>query len=179
MLTNEQDQSDLKGQADPVSLARNIILRHLNLAPKSRLQLTQVLDKKGIPAQAAQIALDRLTEVGLIDDLAYAHLLVRSRCASKRISKILLIRELRQKGISEEYISISLADLTPDDEYQMALDLAAKKLRTMSGLPKEVVLRRVVGLLARKGYPNAIAYKVLKNLELDTQDLTRGDYYLG
>ena len=179
MLNNEQDQPDRKVQADPVSVARNIILRHLNLAPKSRLQLAQVLEKKGIPQDAASIALDRLAEVGLIDDLAYAHLLVRSRCSSKRISKTLLIRELRQKGICEEYIELSLAELTPEDEYQMALDLAAKKLRSMNGLAKEVVLRRVVGLLARKGYPNAISYKVMNNLQLDTQDLTRGDYYLG
>lgn len=179
MLDSEQDQSDQQGQADPVSVARNIVLRHLNLAPKSRFQLAQVLEKKGIPQDAAQVALDRFTEVGLIDDLAFAHLLVRSRCASKRISKTLLVRELRQKGVCDEFIEISLADLTPDDEYQMAMDLAAKKLRSMSGLSKEVVLRRVVGLLARKGYPHAVAYKVLKNLSLDTQDLTRGEYYLG
>lgn len=179
MLDSEQDQSDQKGQTDPVSVARNIVLRHLNLAPKSRFQLAQVLEKKGIPQDAAQVVLNRFTEVGLIDDLAFAHLLVRSRCASKRISKTLLVRELRQKGVCNEFIEISLADLTPDDEYQMAMDLAAKKLRSMSGLSKEVVLRRVVGLLARKGYPHAVAYKVLKNLALDTQDLTRGEYYLG
>ncbi len=156
-------------EADPFSVAKNIALRQLSLAPKTRFQLEQVLAKKGVDTEIAKASLDRLTEVGLIDDLAYAGMFVRSKCVAKKISRSVLRMELRQKGVSDEHIEAALLQVTDDDEYRMASELVVKKLRSMAGLEKEVIERRLYGLLARKGYHSGVVLRVIKE-QLDEFD---------
>ena len=172
--------TDVQAQAeyDERSTARNIALRQLANSPKTRQQLEQTLAKKGVAADVAAEVLDRLAEVGLVDDLAYAHLLVRSRCAAKRISRSSLMRELRAKGVADDVIGIAVADIDEAVEFELAREAATKKLRSMRGLHHEVVVRRLVGMLARKGFSSALAIKVVQSLELDSENLTKGDYIL-
>jgi regulatory protein len=160
----ESTKVDLKEnpEADPFSVARNIALRQLSMAPKSRLQLEESLAKRKVSPEVAAAVLDRLTEVGLIDDLAYAGMLVRSRCLTKKVSKSVLKMELRKKGISDEYIEVALSEISDADEYQMATDLVIKKLRSMKNLERDVMQRRLFSLLARKGYHAGIATKVIR-----------------
>ena len=140
MAASGSDPLELKEnpEADPLSVAKNIALRHLSMAPKSRFQLEQVLAKKGVSPEIAKLCLDRLTEVGLIDDLANAGMFVRSKCVSKKISRSVLRMELRQKGITDEHIEQALTQITDDDEYQMAnilsfLDVGPYHCNTFSG----------------------------------------------
>jgi regulatory protein len=149
-------------EADPLSVARNIALRQLSLAPKTRYELEQKLAKKGVDETITKECLDRLTEVGLIDDLAYAEMFVRSKCVTKKISRSVLRMELRQKGIGDEHIEQALLQISDEDEYEMATQLVIKKLRSMNGLEKEVIQRRLYGLLARKGYHSGIVIRVIK-----------------
>jgi len=163
---------------DALAAARNIALRQLSHSPKTRYQLEKTLLKKEVSAELIAEVLDRLTEVGLVDDQAYAELFVRSRCMAKKISRSSLARELRAKGVADELAQVALAGISDDDEYQLAREAAEKKLRSMRGLSEQVVVRRLFGMLARKGYSAGVASKVLKSLELDSDNLTRGDYYL-
>jgi regulatory protein len=165
-------------EQDVINAARNLALRQLSHSPKTRAQLQQALLKKGVPSEGVEEVLDRLTEIGLIDDLAYAHLFVRSRCAGKRISRSSLMRELRAKGVAEDFARTAVDEISDEDEYLLARVAAEKKLRSMRGLDRDVVVRRVISLLARKGYSSAVTAKVLGSLEIDTDNLTQGDYYL-
>ncbi len=164
LAASGQDPLALKDnpEADPLSVARNIALRQLSLAPKTRFELEQQLAKKGVSESITKECLDRLTEVGLIDDLAYAGMFVRSKCVTKKISRSVLRMELRQKGIGDEHIEQALIQISDEDEYEMATQLVIKKLRSMSGLEKEVIQRRLYGLLARKGYHSGIVIRVIK-----------------
>lgn len=164
MATSVSDPLELKDhpEADPLSVARNIALRQLSMAPKSRKQLEDSLAKRGVSPEITKTCLDRLTEVGLIDDLAYAGMLVRSRCLTKKAARSVLKMELRQKGICDEYIEVALAEVTDEDEYQMATELVVKKLRSMKNLETQVIERRLFGLLARKGYNSSVAIKVIR-----------------
>lgn len=164
MAASGSDPLDLKEnpEADPLSVAKNIALRQLSLAPKTRFQLEQVLAKKGVDPEVAKASLDRLTEVGLIDDLAYAGMFVRSKCVAKKISRSVLRMEMRQKGISDEHIEQALSQVTDEDEYRMATELVVKKLRSMRSLEKNVIERRLYGLLARKGYNSGVVIRVIK-----------------
>jgi regulatory protein len=173
-MSGEQGQD----AQEALATARNIALRQLSHSPKTRQQLESVLLKKCVSVDHVAEVLDRLTEVGLVDDLAYAHLFVRSRCAAKKISRSSLTRELRAKGVSDEFAQTAIAEISDEDEYQLAWDASQKKLRSMRGLSQQVVERRIFGMLARKGYSSAVAVKVLNSLEIDSENLTRGDYYL-
>lgn len=150
-------------EADPLSFARNIALRQLSMAPKSRKQLEDKMKTKGVPEDITAQVLDRFTEIGLVNDLEFARMLVRARCASKKISRNSLKYELRQKGIDQNFIDEVLEDVTDEDEYTMASDLVAKKLRSMSSLEPDVRKRRLSGLLARKGYSSSVVMRVLRD----------------
>ncbi|MCK0111463.1 recombination regulator RecX [Ornithinimicrobium sp. F0845] len=156
----EQARSD--DEPDPHDVARKIALRQLELAPRSRKQLEDKLRQRGCDDGVARSVLDRLTEVGLVDDEAYARMLVRSRQETRGLAPRALTQELRRKGVADEVIEDALADVDPDDDADRARQLVEKRLRTMRGLDRQVQTRRLAGFLARKGYDSSVAYRVIR-----------------
>ena len=147
------------------SEARNIVLNQLNFMPRSRKELETTLAKRHVEPDVAKTVLDRFEEIGVVDDAAFAELLIRSRCNTKRVSRSVLRQQLRQKGVDQEIIEDALMVVTDEDELRMATELVEKKLRAMSNLEPEVRKRRLFGLLARKGYGTHIALRVINDLE--------------
>ncbi|WP_245603623.1 regulatory protein RecX [Intrasporangium oryzae] len=150
-------------EADPDSVARAIVLRQLSLAPRSRAQLEKKLRERGCDDDVASRVLDRLTEVGLIDDEAYAEMLVRSKQSGRGLARRALAHELRKQGIDQEIADEALGQVRSDDERARAEQLVAKKMRTLHGLAPEVQARRLGGMLARKGYSGEIAWPVIRD----------------
>ncbi|WP_109473230.1 regulatory protein RecX [Ornithinimicrobium cavernae] len=149
-------------EPDPHAVARQIVLRQLTMAPRSRKQLEDKLRQKGCDDDVARAVLDRLVEVGLVDDEAYAHMLVRNRQETKGLASRALSQELRRKGVADEIIAGALADVDPEDEHERARELVEKRLRTMRGLDRQVRMRRLAGFLARKGYDSTVAFRVIR-----------------
>ncbi|SEW08169.1 regulatory protein [Austwickia chelonae] len=146
----------------PEENARRIALRQLTMAPRTRAQLEQSLIRRGCDEEAIRQVLDRFQEVGLIDDEAYAGMLVRSQRASRGLARRALRGELRKKGVPDELAESALAEVSEADEQDEARRIVAKRLRTMHGLPRETQARRLAGALARKGYSGEIAYCVIR-----------------
>ncbi len=69
-------------------------LRLLTLAPRTRVQLAEALKKRGVPDEAADAVLGRFTDVGLIDDAAFARAWVESRHHGQGLSARALSAEL-------------------------------------------------------------------------------------
>ena len=153
--------------ADPHSVARAILLRRLAAAPRSRSQLAADLAARDVSSEVAEALLDRFTEVGLIDDTAFASTWVRSRHAAKGLSRQSLRRELRGKGVDDETIATAVEQVGDDDEIAAARALVARRLPATRRLATDVRLRRLVGLLARKGYPGGLALAVVKEALAD------------
>lgn len=154
-------------EPDPYEVARTIALRSLDAAPRSRHQLGERLARKGVEPGVVERVLDRFTEVGLLDDAAYARMLVSSRRASRGLAPRALALELRRAGIDESIAQAALADLAdeqPESDEELAERLVRKRLRSMRGLEHEVALRRLVGMLARKGYNPSLASRVAREI---------------
>ncbi|WP_406089085.1 regulatory protein RecX [Kitasatospora purpeofusca] len=162
--------------ADPESLARDICLRLLTGAAKSRKQLGDALRKREIPDEVAEEVLTRLEEVGLIDDAAFARAWVESRHSVRGLSRRALAQELRTKGISGELAEQALAQLDHDDETEAARALVDRRLRATRGLERQTRTRRLVGLLARRGYSEGLAFRVVRDA-LDAEGATDEDEY--
>jgi regulatory protein len=158
----EQDLQNRDREPDPYDVARQIVLRQLAMAPRSRHQLRDKLRRRNCPDEVAEAVLDRMAEVGLVDDEAYAAMLVRSKQAGRGLAARALARELRTKGIDPETAEATLADIDPEAERDRARALVDKKLRTMHGLDATVQTRRLAGMLARKGYPSSMAFAVIR-----------------
>ncbi len=153
---------------NPEEIAREICLRQLAVRPRTRAELQTALSKRGVADEVASAVLDRYSEVGMIDDAAFARAWVNSRHHSKGLATRALAQELRRKGVDQEVATNALSELDSDTEAQTALDLALRKLRTTRGEPEQV-FRRLVGMLARKGYPGGVAVRAVKEA-LATRD---------
>ncbi|GAA1970615.1 recombination regulator RecX [Terrabacter lapilli] len=149
--------------ADADAVARAIVLRQLSMAPRSRSQLERKLRQRGCDDDVAARVLDRFTEVGLVDDEAYAQMLVRSKQSGKGLARKALAHELRKQGIDQEIADEALGQVGAGDERARAELLVQKKLRTMRGLDPAVQSRRLAGMLARKGYSGEIAWPVIRD----------------
>jgi len=158
---------------DPESVARAICLRALTGAAKTRQQLAGLLARRGVPEEAAVAVLDRLTEVGLIDDAAFARAWVGSRQAGRGLARRALRAELHAKGVDAEVAAEAVALVDEEDERSAARDLVRRRLSGMHRLDRATVTRRLMGMLARKGYSGGLAAAVVREA-LDQRDLERG-----
>lgn len=164
-------------EPDPEEVARAIVLRQLTAAPKSRRQLEEKMAARNVPEEVAAAVLDRFEEVQLVDDSAFAQMWVRSRQRSRGLARGALRRELQQKGITGDQAEAALEEVTEDQEREAARELIHRKLR---GRPvpagdspedrteRDKHVRRLAGMLARKGYPPGMALGLVRE-ELDAQ----------
>lgn len=148
---------------DPVQQAKDICLRLLTVRPRTRVELAQVLARKGVEAEVAEQVLSRFDEVGLIDDAAFAELWVRSRHGFQGLSRKALAVELRRKGVAEESAAEALATVDSEAEEERARQLVRKRLRSLGDADEPTKVRKLVGMLARKGYSEGMAYRVVKD----------------
>jgi regulatory protein len=148
---------------NPEARARQVCLRLLTLAPRTRAQLADALRKRGIPEEAADAVLGRFEDVGLIDDAAFARSWVESRHHSRGLAGRALSAELKQRGVAADEIRAAIDEqLGPEAEISAARRLIDRKLGSTRGLPPEQRTRRLAGLLARKGYPAGLAFRVIR-----------------
>jgi regulatory protein len=147
---------------DPEAVARLICLRQLTAAPRTRAQLAETLRRRGVPEQAAEAVLGRFTEVGLIDDAMFANAWVESRHHGRGLGRRALAAELNQRGVDRDDIQAAVAKLSPETELSTARALVERRLASTASLPAQARLRRLVGMLARKGYPAGLAYRVVR-----------------
>jgi regulatory protein len=155
------DDVDLGPEADPESVARKILLDQLTGRARSRSDLATKLAQRNVPDEVATRLLDRFEEVGLIDDAAFAKEWVSQRQGGRGLARRALAQELRRKGIDDELAREALDDIDPDDEVEAARILVRRKLKSGT-VPTEVAVRRLVGMLARKGHSSGVAYRVVR-----------------
>lgn len=153
-------------EPDPRELARAIVLRQLTASAKSRKQLEDKLADRNVPEDVAREVLDRFEEVDLVDDAQYAELYVRSRAGSRKLARAAIRRELATRGISGELAESALEQRTDEDERADAADLVRRKLPAGLDLTdraeRDRAVRRLVGMLGRKGYAPGQAFAVVQ-----------------
>jgi len=148
--------------ADPVDVAKTIVAKQLGYGPRTRSQLRDVLRRRGVADDAAEAALDRYTELGYVDDAAFAGEWVQSRHVGKGLARRALQHELSTRGVDAETARTAVDALDPETERATAVDLVRRRLPGMRSLAPDVRTRRLVGMLARKGYPPGLAYSVVR-----------------
>lgn len=143
--------------------ARGIILRQLTASDKTSKQLKDKLLDKECPEEIADEVLQRYAELNLIDDERFAHSWVVARARSRGLARGAIRRELRTKGIEDEVAAQALEQIDDEAEETRARELVRTKLRPASmGLDRDKALRRLVGMLGRKGYHGSMAFKVAR-----------------
>lgn len=159
-LSSDDDGSG--AAEDQEAVARKILLDQLTGQARSRKELAERLAKKNVPDEIGSRLLDRFEEVGLVDDEAFARAWIASRQPGKGLARRALAQELRRKGVDDDTAREALDEIDPDDEEAAARRLVRKKLRGLAHVPSDKATRRLVGMLARKGYPPGMSFAIVR-----------------
>lgn len=143
--------------------AHALCLRLLTVRARTRAELAGRMAKRGYPEDVAETVLGRLADVGLIDDEDFAAQWVQSRQTYAGKGKRALAVELRTKGVDDDVITAALAGIDAVAERVRAEQLVERKLRreVLGGGDETKVMRRLVGMLARRGYSQNMAVAVV------------------
>ena len=143
------------------SAARTLAARAISAS-----DLKLKLRRNGNDPAAIDYAINRLTDLGLIDDTQYAGMKARSIIRSKPAGRRFIEAKLRQKGIDQSIIAQTLdEELKDHDPFQDALTLARRSARSLASREPEVRQRRLIGRLARRGFDHDIVRRVVKQIE--------------
>lgn len=157
-----EDFPDVKAMS-PAAEAQGICLRLLTARPHSRAELAGALRRRGIPEEVCEQVLERLTEVGLVDDAAFAESAVHFGHGHRGLGRRALSAGLRRRGIADEIVREAVATVRPEDEEQRARELVRRKLRTSTVRDASTLARKLGGMLARKGYSDGLAWRVVRD----------------
>jgi regulatory protein len=151
--------------------ARALCLRLLTAQARTRAELAGQLKKRGYPADVTARVLDRLAEVGLVNDADFAEQWVQSRRANASKGNRALAAELRTKGVDDDVIEAALSGIDLPTEHDRAAKLVRTRLRreNLDG-DQAKVARRLVGMLARRGYSETLCFDLVRTelaLELE------------
>ena len=140
-MTEETDVS-------AVEAAKKRALWLLDKRDYSRAELRRKLTEKNIPEDAADAALDRLTELGFVNDARYAPIVVR-HYAAKGYGRTRIQQELYRRGIPKELWDAALSEMPEQDA---ALDRLLQSRLKGADMSDRVALKRATDALLRRGY---------------------------
>ena len=153
-------------ETDPYTRAKTIVYNQLAYSAKTRGQLRKKLQAEGFEAELIEPLLDKFEAAKLIDDAEYAQTFVAQKSRAKKLSRAALRRELAERGVRGEEAENALAQRTDEQEREDAAELVRKKLRPGMDLSdraeKDKVTRRLLGMLARRGYSSSVSMSVIR-----------------
>jgi regulatory protein len=137
------------------------VLRSTRARPQTAAELRAKLSDRAYDTAVVDAAIARATELGAIDDAAFARAWVADRGMVRGYSAARLREELRRRKVPQPLIDDALAQLDDRDDVGVATDLARTRAQRMPAtLAPEAVARRLLGFLARRGYSEAVARRV-------------------
>lgn len=163
---------------DPDEVARIVCLRMLDRRAYTRAELFGALAKRGVPSDAANRVLDRFTDLGLINDAALADGYALAQHRERGLAGRAVAQKLRRRGVDDATVQGALDQIDRSSEAATARALVERRARATVGLDPAVRARRLVGMLARKGYSPGLAHEVVRAVlrESDLPDDPTADY---
>ncbi len=143
------------------SNAKSAALRLLTVRDRSVQEMKERLERNYTKEEVAE-TVDYLLEIGYLDDLRYARNHVDYRNRNRPTGNYLLRLELGKKGISDQIIDQVIN--APEIEYELALTVAEQRLGSLERVDALARVRRLYGLLQRRGFPVTTARSVVGEL---------------
>ena len=142
----------------------------LAVRQRSRRELELRLLGAGFPEAEVTEVLGRLEAVGLVDDRAFARSLAEHAFGNRRAGERSVRAALAGKGVAEDAVAAAIDEFGGDEE-DRALELARARASRLASLQPERAYARLVGLLARRGYPYSVAREAARRaLEVDAAE---------
>lgn len=161
-LSFDEDEDDGPDFDEDYSQAKKTAMNMLAMRDHSSDELRKKLLKRDLVPEAIDVLIEKLQNSRLLNDEEFAHRFARAQRENRKLSRSVLKRELSKKGISPELASDAVADI--DGEEDLAREVAQKKANSTRRLDYAVRERRILGMLARRGFPSAICIKVTREV---------------
>ena len=136
-------------------------LKLLSYRARSRKEMAEKLRLKGFESGQIEGVITLLETAGLINDRALAADLLRYSVERKSLGKKGIRVFLARRGIDRDLINKTLASHAPEAEEHAALEFAERKIETLKKYPREVVKRRLWGMLQRRGFSSEVVHKTI------------------
>jgi regulatory protein len=151
-------------RAASAEAAHAVALRLLTTRARTRAELRRRLEERGFTAAAVAETLDRLEQVGLVDDEALAETVAEGRAAQGLDAPAIAV-ELRDRGVDPAVAERAAQAAVPaESRADRCRRVAQARLAQLHGLPPATQLRRLASYLARRGYPAELAEAVAREL---------------
>nr|WP_246232443.1 regulatory protein RecX [Nakamurella aerolata] len=131
------------------------------MAPRPRATLARKLAQREVSEQVSTAVLDRFELLGLIDDRAYAEAYVRAKHRDRGLGRRGLRAELRRQGVADGDFAYAVNELDDGAERERAAELVGKRIDAAMAAGPVAARRRLLGQLARRGYPPELAVRVV------------------
>ena len=141
------DQTGFEGQ---VELALGRALAYLGRRDRSVAEVRKQLLKRGFPGDVAEGAIERLSEMGYLDDLSFARRFAEDRRRLDGWGDRRIRQRLSELGTDREAIDQALAGEKAGSELERAIALLERRLAEPA--ERDSDRRRALGILVRRGY---------------------------
>lgn len=160
------------GLEDDVAEAIAFVRASTSAAPQAEGRLRSKLADRGWSSSVIDATIARARRERLVDDPAMAAALVAERRA-KGHAVARIRRDLRERGFDDAVLGVALGDAEREDPEAAAFAVARDKAAGLTSLTAETAFRRVVGHVARRGYPEGLARKVAREAVFTARDAER------
>jgi len=161
---NEKEISQIL-EKDQLTKAIEKSFRLLGIRPRSQKEIEKKLKKKEFAPEIIKKTITRIKELGYLDDKKFAKAWLESRKLSRK-GKYIVQRELKEKGVAEETIKKTISRYTPNQEFEIALELAEKKIKTYKNLDKFKKRQKLAALLTSRGFGWETIIKILEKIKI-------------
>lgn len=149
---------DALGREEARRQAMESALRLLSYRQRSERELRDRLHRKGLEADVIDATLDRLRELGYVDDEAFARFWMDARQAASPRSRRLLAVELRRRGVAQHTADAATLDVEDDEA---AYEAAGRRLRTLKTLAYARFREQLGSFLTRRGFSYDVARRTI------------------
>lgn len=158
---SDEDIAHLDGIAQ-YTRGREKAMRMLAMRGRSKREIDDALRALGLRDTIRTGIVRELEERGLVDDARFAREFVAVKKDVRRVGPHRLRHDLGRLGLARAVVDEALSGFGADEQESLARILVEKHLGT--SIPSEKSVRRIVGLLKRKGYDYAVVNKVAYDL---------------
>jgi regulatory protein len=179
------ERRERAGGVDDPEIVLAAALRFLEARQRSTAEVRRRLGTAGYREDLVVGAIERLTELGMLDDAAFAQAWIESRDRARPRGERALANELRVKGIDREIVATALEERragaeamdsadegAPSADEAAAARLIARSARSLDRIPDPRVRRqRAYTILARSGFSPDVCTRVARSLDGQGEDV--------
>lgn len=148
----------------------NMSMNYLSYRMRSMDEIRQYLIKKEFESHTAEAVIERLKELGYLDDLEFAKMFIRSKVMTTKKGPKALKQDLKQKGVDDLTIENALTIYTEEEQVEEAATLVEKKAKQYKKLSEHALKQKIGQVLQQKGYAWSIIEQAIEKASLSKDE---------